>query len=310
MGQQSRESLDYEKIILKNMANTNMEHGEIILYQPDNTIKLEVRIENETVWLTQAQIVNLFQSSKANISEHIRNIYDSDELSAESTVRKFRTVRMEGNRKVTRILEYYNLDMIISVGYRVNSKRGVQFRQWSTGVLKEYLLKGYAINQRVEQLENKANTHDRQLEELTNKVDFFVRTSLPPVEGVFFNGQIFDAYVFATNLIRSANKSLLLIDNYIDESVLLMLGKRNPRVSATIFTGRITSQLQLDLDKYNDQYPPINIRTYANAHDRFIIIDETEVYHIGASLKDLGKKLFAFTKMNMPASVIMNSLEL
>ena len=151
---------------------------------------------------------------------------------------------MEGNRKVTRILEYYNLDMIISVGYRVNSKRGVQFRQWSTGVLKEYLLKGYAINQRVEQLENKANTHDRQLEELTNKVDFFVRTSLPPVEGVFFNGQIFDAYVFATNLIRSANKSLLLIDNYIDESVLLMLGKRNPRVSATIFTGRITSQLQ------------------------------------------------------------------
>ena len=310
MGQQSRESLDYEKIILKNMANTNMEHGEIILYQPDNTIKLEVRIENETVWLTQAQIVNLFQSSKANISEHIRNIYDSDELSAESTVRKFRTVRMEGNRKVTRILEYYNLDMIISVGYRVNSKRGVQFRQWSTGVLKEYLLKGYAINQRVEQLENKANTHDRQLEELTNKVDFFVRTSLPPVEGVFFNGQIFDAYVFATNLIRSANKSLLLIDNYIDESVLLMLGKRNPRVSATIFTGRITSQLQLDLDKYNDQYPPINIRTYANAHDRFIIIDETEVYHIGASLKDLGKKLFAFTKMNMPASVIINSLEL
>ena len=165
MGQQSRESLDYEKIILKNMANTNMEHGEIILYQPDNTIKLEVRIENETVWLTQAQIVNLFQSSKANISEHIRNLYDSDELSAESTVRKFRTVRMEGNRKVTRILEYYNLDMIISVGYRVNSKRGVQFRQWSTGVLKENLLKGYAINQRVEQLENKANTHDRQLEE-------------------------------------------------------------------------------------------------------------------------------------------------
>ena len=310
MGQQSRESLDYEKIILKNMANTNMEHGEIILYQPDNTIKLEVRIENETVWLTQAQIVNLFQSSKANISEHIRNIYDSDELSAESTVRKFRTVRMEGNRKVTRILEYYNLDMIISVGYRVNSKRGVQFRQWSTGVLKEYLLKGYAINQRVEQLENKANTHDRQLEELTNKVDFFVRTSLPPVEGVFFNGQIFDAYVFATNLIRSAKKSLLLIDNYIDESVLLMLAKRNSGASATIFTGRITAQLQLDLDKHNDQYPPINIRTYANAHDRFIIIDETEVYHIGASLKDLGKKLFAFTKMNMPASIIMNSLEL
>ena len=308
MGQQSRESLDYEKIILKNMANTNMEHGEIILYQPDNTIKLEVRIENETVWLTQAQIVNLFQSSKANISEHIRNIYDSDELSAESTVRKFRTVRMEGNRKVTRILEYYNLDMIISVGYRVNSKRGVQFRQWSTGVLKEYLLKGYAINQRVEQLENKANTHDRQLEELTNKVDFFVRTSLPPIDGVFFNGQIFDAYVFSAQLIKSAKSSLVLIDNFVDESVLLLLSKRLPGVTSIIYTKQIIPQLELDLTKHNSQYPPIDIRTYQNAHDRFLIIDNLEVYHIGASLKDLGKKLFAFSKMEMPAKIITDLL--
>ena len=181
---------------------------------------------------------------------------------------------MEGNRKVTRILEYYNLDMIISVGYRVNSKRGVQFRQWSTGVLKEYLLKGYAINQRVEQLENKANTHDRQLEELTNKVDFFVRTSLPPIEGVFFNGQIFDAYVFSAQLIKFAKSSLVLIDNFVDES----------------------------------QYPPIDIRTYQHAHDRFLIIDNLEVYHIGASLKDLGKKLFAFSKMEMPAKIITDLL--
>ena len=289
------------------MANTNMEHGEIILYQPDNTIKLEVRIENETVWLTQAQIVNLFQSSKANISEHIRNIYDSDELSAESTVRKFRTVRMEGNRKVTRILEYYNLDMIISVGYRVNSKRGVQFRQWSTGVLKEYLLKGYAINQRVEQLENKANTHDRQLEELTNKVDFFVRTSLPPVEGIFFDGQIFDAYKFASDLIKSARQSLVLIDNYVDESVLLMLSKRQPGVTATIYTQRIPSQLRLDLDRHNDQYPPVDVRTCKLSHDRFLIVDDA-VYHIGASLKDLGKKWFAFSKLSLPAEMITNLL--
>ena len=289
------------------MANTNMEHGEIILYQPDNTIKLEVRIENETVWLTQAQIVNLFQSSKANISEHIRNIYDSDELSAESTVRKFRTVRMEGNRKVTRILEYYNLDMIISVGYRVNSKRGVQFRQWSTGVLKEYLLKGYAINQRVEQLENKANTHDRQLEELTNKVDFFVRTSLPPVEGIFFDGQIFDAYKFASDLIKSARQSLVLIDNYVDESVLLMLSKRQPGVTATIYTQRITPQFQLDLDRHKDQYPPVDVRTCKLSHDRFLIVDDA-VYHIGASLKDLGKKWFAFSKLSLPAEMITNLL--
>lgn len=289
------------------------EKGEIILYHPDEELKLEVRLEGETVWLNRQQLSILFDRDVKTIGKHVNNAL-KEELAGLATVAKFATVQNEGGRTVTRQVEYYNLDMILSVGYRVKSQRGVELRRWSNDVLKEYLLKGYAINQRIKHLENKMDSkfiaHDRQLKELASKVDFFVRTSLPPVEGVFFNGQIFDAYVFATNLIRSANKSLLLIDNYIDESVLLMLGKRNPRVSATIFTGRITSQLQLDLDKYNDQYPPINIRTYANAHDRFIIIDETEVYHIGASLKDLGKKLFAFTKMNMPASVIINSLEL
>lgn len=287
------------------------EKGEIILYQPDEAVKLEVRLENETVWLSIDEMSSLFGRDISVIGKHIRNIFKEEELIKDSVWAKFAYTASDDK---TYQVDYYNLDVIISVGYRVKSKRGTQFRQWANKVLKEYLLKGYAINQRIEHLENKMDSkfiaHDRQLEELASKVDFFVRTSLPPVEGVFFNGQIFDAYVFATNLIRSANKSLLLIDNYIDESVLLMLGKRNPRVSATIFTGRITSQLQLDLDKYNDQYPPINIRTYANAHDRFIIIDETEVYHIGASLKDLGKKFFAFTKMNMPASVIINSLEL
>ena len=289
------------------------EKGEIILYQPDEAVKLEVRLEDETVWLSQGQMAELFDVKENTITYHIKEIYNVGELEVNSTTRKIRVVRKEGNRNVSRNIDFYNLDMIISVGYRVSSKRGVRFRQWATGILKDYMLKGYSISQRIEHLENKMDSkfiaHDRQLEELANKVDFFVRTSLPPVEGVFFNGQIFDAYVFATNLIRSAKKSILLIDNYIDESVLLMLAKRNSGTSATIFTGRITSQLQLDLDKHNDQYPPINIRTYAHAHDRFIIIDE-EVYHIGASLKDLGKKLFAFTKMNMPASVIINSLEL
>ncbi len=287
------------------------EKGEIILYQPDEAVKLEVRLENETVWLSIDEMSSLFGRDISVIGKHIRNIFKEEELIKDSVWAKFAYTASDDK---TYQVDYYNLDVIISVGYRVKSKRGTQFRQWANKVLKEYLLKGYAINQRIEHLENKMDSkfiaHDRQLEELASKVDFFVRTSLPPVEGVFFNGQIFDAYVFATNLIRSANKSLLLIDNYIDESVLLMLAKRNSGASATIFTGRITSQLQLDLDKYNDQYPPINIRTYANAHDRFIIIDETEVYHIGASLKDLGKKLFAFTKMNMPASVIINSLEL
>ena len=272
-----------------------MEQGEIILYQPDEAIKLEVRMEDETVWLTQAQIVELFQSSKANISEHIKNIYEQEELEESSTVRDFRTVRQEGKRHVVRNLTYYNLDAIISIGFRVNSKRGIQFRQWANKVLKEYLLKGYSINRRLSELEKTVALH-------SEKIDFFVRTSLPPVEGIFYDGQIFDAYKFATDLIKSAKTSLVLIDNYVDESVLLMLSKRNPGVSATVYTQRITPQLQLDLNKHNDQYPPINMRTYRNGHDRFLIIDDREVYHIGASLKDLGKKMFAFSRLSIPVS--------
>lgn len=278
-----------------------MEQGEIILYQPDEAIKLEVRMEDETVWLTQAQIVELFQSSKANISEHIKNIYEQEELEESSTVRDFRTVRQEGKRHVVRNLTYYNLDAIISIGFRVNSKRGIQFRQWANKVLKEYLLKGYSINRRLSELEKTVALH-------SEKIDFFVRTSLPPVEGIFYDGQIFDAYKFATDLIKSAKTSLVLIDNYVDESVLLMLSKRNPGVSATVYTQRITPQLQLDLDKHNDQYPPINMRTYRNGHDRFLIIDDREVYHIGASLKDLGKKMFAFSRLSIPAKMILDIL--
>lgn len=278
-----------------------MEQGEIILYQPDEAIRLEVRMENETVWLTQAQIVELFQSSKANISEHIKNIYEQEELEESSTVRDFRTVRQEGKRQVVRNLTYYNLDAIISIGFRVNSKRGIQFRQWANKVLKEYLLKGYSINRRLSELEKTVALH-------SEKIDFFVRTSLPPVEGIFYDGQIFDAYKFATDLIKTAKKSLVLIDNYVDESVLLMLSKRNPGVSATVYTQRITPQLQLDLDKHNDQYPPINMRTYRNGHDRFLIIDDREVYHIGASLKDLGKKMFAFSRLSIPAKMILDIL--
>lgn len=278
-----------------------MEQGEIILYQPDETIKLEVRMEDETVWLTQAQIVELFQSSKANISEHIKNIYEQEELEESSTVRDFRTVRQEGKRQVVRNLTYYNLDAIISIGFRVNSKRGIQFRQWANKILKEYLLKGYSINRRLSELEKTVALH-------SEKIDFFVRTSLPPVEGIFYDGQIFDAYKFATDLIKSAKTSLVLIDNYVDESVLLMLSKRNPGVSATVYTQRITPQLQLDLNKHNDQYPPINMRTYRNGHDRFLIIDDREVYHIGASLKGLGKKMFAFSRLSIPAKMILDIL--
>lgn len=277
-------------------------YGEIILYQPNDYVKLEVRLEDETVWLTQQQIVDLFHSSKANISEHIKNIYEQQELDEFSTVRDFRTVRLEGKRQVARTLTYYNLDAIISIGFRVNTKRGIQFRQWANKVLKEYLLKGYSVNQRLTQLEQRVSRTE-------DKIDFFVRASLPPVEGVFFDGQIFDAYKFATDLVRSAKKSLLLIDNYVDETVLLMLSKRGKGVRADIYTHAIGGQLKLDLQKHNSQYEPIEIHTYKQAHDRFLIIDNAEVYHIGASLKDLGKKMFAFSKLDIPPSTITAMLK-
>lgn len=289
-----------------------MEQGEIILYQPDEAVKLEVRLEDETVWLTQAQIVDLFQSSKANISEHKKNIYDQKELEESSTVRDFRTVRQEGKRQVIRNLTYYNLDAIISIGFRVNSKRGILFRQWANKVLKDYLLKGYSINQRLNDIEQRMDNRffqiERTIAEHDKKIGFFVRTSLPPIEGIFYNGQIFDAYKFAIDLVKSARHSIVLIDNYVDETVLLMLSKRSIGVSATIYTQRITQQLQLDLDKHNDQYAPIDIRTYRDSHDRFLVVDEMDVYHIGASLKDLGKKMFAFSKLNIPVTAITNLL--
>ena len=278
-----------------------MEQGEIILYQPNEAVQLEVWMEDETVWLTQAQIAELFGTEVPAISKHIRNIIRSGELEKEATVSKMEIVRLEGSRKVKRVIDIYNLDMILSVGYRVNSKNATLFRRWANKGLKEYLLKGYSVNRRLSELEQTVSEHSK-------KIDFFVRTSLPPVEGIFFDGQIFDAYKFASDLIKSAKHSLLLIDNYVDESVLLMLSKRQPEVTATVYTQRITPQLQLDLDKFNDQYPPIDIRTYKLSHDRFLIIDDIEVYHIGASLKDLGKKWFAFSKLNMPAKLITNLL--
>ena len=276
-----------------------MEQGEIILYQPDEAIRLEVRMENETVWLTQEQIANLFGTKRPAITKHLNNIYNSGELDVDSTCSILEHMGNDGKQKYT--TKYYNLDAILSVGYRVNSRNATLFRRWASSVLKEYLLKGYSINQRLSELEKTVALH-------SEKIDFFVRTSLPPVEGIFYNGQIFDAYKFASDLIRSARKSLLLIDNYVDDSVLLMLSKRNPGVTATVYTQKITPQLQLDLDKYNDQYPPINIRTCRNSHDRFLIVDDKDVYHIGASLKDLGKKLFAFSKLDIEPGLITDKL--
>lgn len=275
--------------------------GEIILYQPDNEVKLEVRMENETVWLTQSQMAELFQTSKQNVSLHTNNIFKEKELSREAVVKESLTTAADGkNYRV----KYYNLDVIISVGYRVKSVRGTQFRQWANKVLKEYLLKGHAVNYRLEQVDARLKEHEKKIEYLTDKVDFFVRTSLPPVEGIFYDGQLFDAYKFATDLIRSAKHSLLLIDNYVDESVLLMFSKRNAGVKADIYTQTVSNQLQLDLQKHNSQYPPIAIHTCKKCHDRFLIIDASNVYHIGASLKDLGKKMFAFSRLEIPVESI------
>ena len=268
------------------------------LNQPNESIKLEVRLEEENVWLTQNQIAELFGTEVPAISKHIRNIYQSEELNRTTTLSKMEIVRQEGTRLVKRNLDFYNLDMILSIGYRVNSKNATRFRQWANDVLKEYLLKGYSINHRLQALEQTVAEHSQ-------KINFFIRTALPPVEGVFYDGQIFDAYKFATNLIKSANHSLVLIDNYVDETTLLMLSKRKEGVNVTIYTQRINPQLQLDLEKHNAQYPAIDIRTYKRSHDRFLLIDGLEVYHIGASLKDLGKKMFAFSKLNESADMIL-----
>jgi len=285
--------------------------SEIILYQAqDNQTVLEVRFEDETIWLTQAQIVTLFSTSKANVSEHIKQIYHSRELEIEATVRKFRTVQIEGNRSVTRNTDHYNLDMIISIGYRVNSIQGTQFRIWANKVLKNYLLKGYVIHHQFEQIESKLKQHDKTLLEHDQKFDLLIKTNLPPTEGIFYEGQIFDAYLFTSNLIKSATKSIILIDNYIDESVLTLLSKRNSGVTATIYTATITKQLKLDLKRFHTQYPKVEVKTFAKSHDRFLIIDKSIVYHIGASLKDLGKKWFAFSKIELDPTEIINKLTL
>ena len=289
------------------MENVN----EIVIYQPDEIVNLEVRVENESVWLTLNQIALLFDRDKSVISRHIANIYKEKELSKISTVAKNATVQMENGRSIVRQMDYYNLDVIISVGYRVKSQRGTQFRIWANQVLKEYLLKGYAINSQLTQLEQRVDKklldYEQRISDNEKQIGFFVRTSLPPVEGVFCDGQIFDAYVFASDLIKSAKTNIVLIDNYVDESVLLLLSKRNKGVSATIYTKVVSQVLQQDLHRHNLQYEPIEIQIHTTIHDRFLVIDNT-VYHIGASLKDLGKKLFAFSKMGLEGNELLNKM--
>jgi hypothetical protein len=276
--------------------------GEIVMYQPDETIRLEVRMDGETVWLSQAQMAELFGTKRQAITKHLQNIYDCAELKRDTTSSILELVRKEGIRTVKRKIEYYNLDAIISVGFRVNTKKGIEFRIWANQVLKDYLLKGYVVNQRISTLEH-------QVADLTDKVDFFVRSSLPPVEGIFYDGQIFDAYAHIISLIKQAKHSIVLIDNYIDENTLIMLSKRNASVSATIYTRQLSQQQQLDLQRHNQQYPPITVNSCQHNHDRFLIIDDA-VYIFGASLKDAGKKLFAYIRMQeTSATELLNNIK-
>ena len=284
--------------------------NDVVIYQ-NGEIELKVEIKDENIWLTQKQIAELFDVKIPAISKHIKNIFTQNELNEFSTISKMETVQKEGNRNITRTLEFYNLDMIISIGYRVNSLKATTFRQWATKVLKQYITNSYAINsekithQRFKELETDVNSLKLEMSDIKSKVKDDV---LEYKQGIFYNGQTFDAYKFVNDLIKSAKTDIKLLDNYIDETVLTLFSKV-PNIKVTIYTKIITKQLKLDLKKYNSQYNNIEIKKFDNSHDRFLIIDETEVYHIGASLKDLGKKWFGFSKMDMENLSVLGRLK-
>ena len=281
----------------KTLLPENIQQSEksVIIYRSeDGTIQLEVQLVDDNVWLTQAQISELFQKDISVISRHIKNIYKEGELDEESNLH---FLQIPFSDKPIRL---YDLDVIIAVGYRVKSKRGTDFRKWARPIIKDYMLRGYAVNQRFERLEQRVSKTEE-------KIDFFVKASLPPIEGIFYNGQIFDAYNFISDLIRKAQKEIILIDNYIDDSVLKILNKREEGVSASIYTAHISDNLKLDLEKHNSQYKPINIERFNKSHDRFLIIDE-DVYLIGGSIKDLGKKVSTFIKLSIQKEEFLQRL--
>lgn len=284
-------------------------NNEIILYQSDElTERIEVRMEDDTVWLSQQQMADLFGRGRSTITEHINNIFKEGELIEEVVCREFRHTTQHGaitGKVQERKGKYYNLDVIISVGYRVKSKQGTQFRIWATNVSRDYLLKGYALNQRMNRIENAVEN----LTTKVDKIDFQIKSSELPAQGVFFDGQVFDAYELTSKIIRSAKKEIILIDNYIDESTLAHLAKKRKQVKVEIYTQKITQQLQLDIKKANEQYGHYEIKKLTLSHDRFLIVDQKELYHLGASLKDLGKKWFAFSKMNHLTELIMLQLK-
>jgi hypothetical protein len=282
----------------------------IVLYN-DGELELKVSVNEETIWLTQKQLSELFSVEIHTINYHIKNIYKQKELNKNSTIRIFRIVQKEGNREIQRNIEHYNLDMIISIGYRVNSITATKFRQWATSILKNYIKNGYVINddkitnERFINLENDVNILKSQMNDVKSLIK---NNTLETTQGIFFDGQIYDSYSFISNLLRSAKSEIILIDNYIDDTILTLFLKI-PNIKVTIYTNIISKQLKLDFEKYSKQYDNITLKTFKDSHDRFLIIDKIEIYHIGASLKDLGKKWFAFSKINMEISELLKKLK-
>ena len=275
------------------------EKNEIIVYQPEGgEFHIEVRVDQDTVWLTQAQMAELFSTSRTNIVEHISHIYEENELDLESTCRKFRQVHIEGNRRVNRQIPFYNLDMILSLGYRVKSVVATRFRRWANKVLKEHMLKGFSVNQRHVAHENKLENIDSRVIYLEKQVDFFVKANLPPKEGVLQAKAFWSGYEFAVQLVRSAKQEIVIIDPFADDTALSFMPKRNPGVNAIIYSARINQTMKTECERLNRQCPPVELRTMREVHDRFIVVDET-VYHIGASIKDLGNKLTAFSVLSL-----------
>ena len=281
----------------------------IVVYN-DGELELKVSVNDETIWLTQLQMSELFGTSTDNIGLHLKNIYKEIELKENSTTENFSVVRQEGKRKVTRLIKHYNLDAIISVGYRVSSSKATRFRQWATSILKSYIQNGYVINsdkitnERFVSLENDVNILKNKLDTISSKLE---DNSLKIKQGIFYDGQVYDAYSFVSDLLRCAKEEIILIDNYIDDTVLTLFSKVAD-IKVTIYTNTISKQVKLDFENYSKQYDNINLKTFKNSHDRFLIIDKKEVYHIGASLKDLGKKWFAFSKIDISANDLISKL--
>lgn len=283
--------------------------NEIVLYKPNEQFQLEVQLKDETVWLTQEQIAALFGVKQPAISKHINNIYNSDELDRDTTYSILEYMGNDGKQRYQ--TKYYNLDMILAVGYRVNSHNATLFRRWATSVLKEYMLRGYAVNQRLlhleERIDNRLFTHEKRLEAVENKIDFFVQRNLPPVEQVFFNGDFFEARVLLENIIKTATKRVIIVDNYIDAATFEMLDVRANGVTADIYSGKDYTALR-DLHNAKPDIEPIDTHIWSNAsHDRWLIIDDM-LYHCGHSLKDMGQKMSAITLMGTKPETILNQI--